>query len=160
MDVVMRSDILTFYGVPGESGEYTFYRMKGFSDLSNSKNAKEYSRQYVDEAFEQTDVVGYSPSMSFTFDRMRGDAVHDDIITIYNEEKLGSDAVRPIIVVDTETKEATRRDFAVIADGEGSGTEAFVYSGTFRSRGDRIKGSAETEDDWQTITFMAEISGE
>ncbi len=159
MDVTKRCDMLAFYGVPTveeETVKYTFHRMKGFSDLSTSKNAKEYSRQYVDEEFEQTDVVGYSPSISFTFDRIKGNAVHDDIAAIYNEEKLGADAVRPIIVVDVETKEAIRRDFALIPEGEGSGMDAYVYSGTLKSKGERIMGTVTTED-WQTVEFTESL---
>ncbi len=159
MDVTKRSDKVAFYGVPTEDGKYTFHRMKGFSDLSTSKNAKEYTRQYVDEEFEQTDVVGYSPSMSFTLDQMKDNPVHNDIVDIYNNEKLGADAVRPIIVVDmlSETKEAIYRDYAVIAEGEGSGMDAYVYSGTLKAKGEKKKGTASSEDEWQTITF-AEVS--
>jgi len=129
--------------------------MRGFSDLSTSKNAKEYTRQYVDEVFEQTDVVGYSPSMSFTLDQMKNDPVHKDIADIYNNEKVGMDAVRTIIVVDmlSETKEAISRDYAVIAEGEGNGTDAYVYSGTLKAKGEKIKGTATSADEWQTITF-------
>ena len=58
-----RSDIVAFYGI-----EDTFHRMRGFTEGSISKNPKEYSRQYIDEDGEQTDVVGYSPSMSYAFD--------------------------------------------------------------------------------------------
>lgn len=156
MDVTKRSDKVAFYGVPTGEGKYTFHRMKGFSDLSTSKNAKEYTRQYVDEAFEQTDVVGYSPSMSFTLDQMKNDPVHKDIADIYNNEKLGSDAIRPIVIVDmlSDTKEAISREYAVIADGEGNGMDAYVYSGTLKAKGKKIKGTATSDDEWQTITFV------
>ena len=155
MDVTKRSDKIAFYGVPAAEGRYTFHRMKGFSDLSTSKNAKEYTRQYVDEEFEQTDVVGYSPSMSFTLDQMKDNPVHNDIVGIYNDEKLGSDAIRPIIIVDmlSDTKEAIRRDYAVIAEGEGNGMDAYVYSGTLKAKGEKIKGTATSDDEWQTISF-------
>lgn len=44
------------------SGE-TFTRMTGFTSLSDGKNSTEYSRQYVDEASERSDVVGYAPAI-------------------------------------------------------------------------------------------------
>ena len=156
LDVLKRSDKVAFYGVPsGTGGEFTFHRMKGFTSLSTSKNAKEYSRQYVDEVFEQTDVVGYTPSISFNFDRVKGNAVHDDIISIYDGEKVGADAVRPIVIVDLSGAEATAvsRDFAVIAENEGDGTGAYTYSGTFKAKGNVVSGSVESDDEWQTITF-------
>jgi hypothetical protein len=158
LDILKRSDKLAFYGVPGEGGEYTYHRMKGFSTLSTAKNPKEYSRQYVDEESERTDVVGYSPSMSFTLDRAKDNAVHDDIISIYDNEKVGADAVRPIIIVDmtADAVNAISRNFAVIPDAEGDGTDAYVYSGTFKATGEKIVGTATSSDEWQTITFASD----
>ena len=98
-EVVKRSDKVAFYGVT--NGETVVYhRMKGFTDISISRNPKEYSRQYVDEEFERTDVVGYATSMSYGFDQHIGDAVHEDIAAVHDSELLGTDAVRSIIIVD------------------------------------------------------------
>lgn len=156
MNILKRSDKVAFYGVPSEGGEYTYHRMKGFTSLSTSKNPREYTRQYIDEAFEQTDVVGYTPSMSFGFDRAKDNAVHDDIISIYDGEKVGADAVRPIIIVDLsgESPTAIRRDFAVVAESEGDSTEAYTYSGTFKAKGNTVAGTATSADEWQTCTFV------
>ncbi len=160
-EIIKRCKKLAFFGVPAEnSGEtgYTFYRMKGFDEISTAKNPKEYSRQYVDEEFEQTDVVGYTPSISFGFDRFSDDAVHSDIIGIFDEEKVGADAVRPIIMVDLADSEnsAIKRDFAVIAESEGNGLETYKYSGTFRVKGEKVMGKAQSDDNWQTCTFVEE----
>lgn len=158
---IKRSKVLAFYGVPaegGNAGECTFHRMKGFDSITTAKNPKEYSRQYVDEEFEQTDVVGYTPTIEFEFDRFEDDSVHDDIIGIFNEEKTGADAVRTIITVDMtgNTKKAIKRDFAVVAESEGEGTELYSYSGSLRAKGEKIFGTAVSSDDWQTCTFTAE----
>ena len=160
-EIIKRCKKLAFYGVPAESGDtktYTFFRMKGFDEISTAKNPKEYSRQYVDEEFEQTDVVGYTPSISFGFDRFSDDAVHTDIISIFDDEKVGADAVRPIIMVDLadENFGAIKRDFAVVAETEGSGLETYKYNGTFRVKGEKILGTAHSDDDWQTCTFEEE----
>ncbi|MBE7024236.1 MAG: hypothetical protein IJ285_06305 [Clostridia bacterium] len=154
-EIVKRYKKLAFYGVP-EGDTVVFYRMKGFDDISTSKNPREYSRQYVDEEFEQTDVVGYNPSISFGFDRFSDDLVHEDLIRIFDNEKVGADAVRTIIMVDMadETKSAVKRDFAVIAENEGSGVEAYKYSGSFRVKGEKVFGTASSDDDWQTCTFL------
>ena len=159
--IVKRCKKLAFYGVPSGSGDgttYTYHRMKGFDDITTSKNPIEYSRQYVDEEFEQTDVVGYTPSISFGFDRFSDDAVHSDIIGIFDEEKVGADAVRPIIMVDLADSEnsAIKRDFAVIAESEGNGLETYKYSGTFRVKGEKVMGKAQSDDNWQTCTFVEE----
>ena len=158
-EIIKRCKKLAFYGVPQTEGNgYIFHRMKGFDEISTSKNPREYSRQYVDEEFEQTDVVGYNPSITFGFDRFSEDAVHDDIIKIFNEEKVGADAIRPIIMVDmtAENKSAICRDFAVVAENEGSGLEAYKYSGSLRVKGEKVFGVAKSDDDWQTCTFETE----
>ncbi len=158
-EIIKRCKKLAFYGVPAEEGTgYTFHRMKGFDEISTAKNPREYSRQYVDEEFEQTDVVGYNPSITFGFDRFGDDEVHNDIIGIFNEEKVGGDAIRPIVMVDmtSEDKTAIYREFSVVAENEGSGLEAYKYSGTFRVKGEKVFGKASSDDDWQTCTFLAE----
>lgn len=169
--MINRSDKKAFYGVPSEAGEITFTRMRYFTELSTSKNPKEYSRQYVDEKTERADVVGYSPSMSYSFDDTEDDAVLKDIVAITNEEKLGADAHREIVQVDFTKPsgngfEAVKRKFAVIADSEGDSTDAYTYGGTFKAVGDKVFGIATiaTPDDGDaetvaTITF-AETVGE
>lgn len=124
------------------------------------KNAKEYTRQYVDELFEQTDVTGYSPSTSYGFDQYAGDPVHADIVKITDDELIGSNAVRSLILVDLSATGATattapamKRDYAVIPDSEGGSMDAYTYTGNFRSKGEKVTGTATTDDDWQTITF-------
>lgn len=151
---VIRSDIKSFYGV-GAGENPAFTRMQGFTELSTSKNPKEHSVQYVDEAHETTAVTGFSPSMAFTLDRLDGNAVHDDIVELFNNEAIGTEAERYIVNVDFTKKnadgsyEAIKRKFAVIGDSEGNGTDAYQYSGTFKTAGPSIKGSAtitEPED--------------
>ena len=31
--------------------------------------------------------------------------------------------------------------------------DAYTYTGNFRSKGEKVTGTATTADDWQTITF-------
>ena len=157
--LVARSKKVLFYGVPSTTGDtttYTYHRMRGFTDASTSRNSKEYTRQYVDELFEQTDVTGYSPSTSYGFDQYAGDAVHDDIVKITDDELIGNDAVRPLILVDfsnAKTAPALRREYSVIPDSEGGSLDAYTYTGNFRSKGAKVRGTAATEDNWLTVTF-------
>lgn len=165
--LVARSQKVLFYGVPSTTGDtatHTFHRMRGFTDASTSRNAKEYTRQYVDELFEQTDVTGYSPSTSYGFDQYAGDAVHDDIVKITDGELIGNDAVRPLILVDlsavtAKTAPAVKREYAVIPDSEGGSLDAYTYTGNFRSKGAKVSGTATTEDDWLTVTFTETTAG-
>lgn len=164
MKIVKRSDKVAFLEVPPITGEGkgVFYRMKGFKSLSKKRNPKEYTRQYVDEAFETTDIVGISISQDFEFDQVKDSPLHDYLVDIIESEKLGSDAIVNIVQVDfTKTTSvegefpAVKRGFALIADSDGDGVEAYTYTGSFKVAGSRIEGKATTDDGWQTCTFTA-----
>lgn len=156
--IAKRSDKIAFYGiVNGENVEYK--RMRGFTELSINKNPVEYSRRYIDEKTERNDVVGYAPSISYSFDKFSDDAVHNDIITVADDELIGADAVRSIILVDLTAENAdggypaVSRSWSVIPDSEGNDTDAYTYSGTLKANGDIIKGTAASSDDWMSCTF-------
>lgn len=160
MGLVKRSDKVAFMegAVPG-----TADRMKNFTALSGAKNPKEYTRQYVDEAFEATDVVGMSPSIEFAFDQTTGNAVHTALAAIIDGEKLGDDAIVSIIMVDMSvegvpvgTYPATKRDFAVVPGADGDNMDAYTYAGEFKAKGARIPGTATTTDAWATCVFVAD----
>lgn len=144
--LVKRSDKKAFWGVGGADAE-VFSRMRGFTELSGSKNPVEYSRRYIDEQFETTSVTGYSPSWSFGFDDYVGDVVLEDIVNILDDEAIGTDAEREMVFVDfarpTEdgSYPAVKRKFAVIGDSEGDGTDAYTYGGNFKVAGDAVKGT-------------------
>lgn len=150
-NLVTRPKKLAFWKLP--SG--TYQRMEGFTDLSYSQNPKEYSRQYVDEEFERTDIVGYSPSISYSFDRYTGNEVLSDIVKIAENEYIGSLAKRSIVTVDLSdgsvTATAKMREYTVIPDSSGDSTDCLTYSGTFKTNGDLIGCSVTSTDDWQTI---------
>lgn len=141
--------------------EGNFSRMRGFTALTTNKNPIEYTRKYVDDDFETTDIIGMSTSMDFEFDQMLNDPVHERLVDIIDKEKLGDDAVVSIVVVDftqagttEDSFVAVKREFAVVPDSEGDGTEAYKYSGTFRVKGERIEGEATSSDGWETCTFI------
>ena len=158
--LIKRSDKVAYYGVKDGSTE-TFTRMQGFTSFGQSKNPVEYSRRYVDEAFEQTDVTGYSTSIGFNFDQYKGNAVHDDLAQMCDNEVIGTDAVRNIVLVDfskpiggaTGSYSAIKRAFAVIYDTDGDSTDAYTYSGNFKTKGSSIAGTAVVSADELTIEF-------
>jgi len=156
--LVKRSDKVSFFGNMN-TGTETFNRMRGFTTLSGSKNPSEYSRQYVDEEFETTDVTGYSPSIEFGFDQYSGDLVHDEMVAILDGERTGTEARRNIVTVDFSqpvgegTYKATKREYAIIGDSDGDSMDAYTYSGTFRATGSRIEGTATLNSDSSVATF-------
>ena len=65
--MIKRCEKLAFMEVT-EGSSTVYKRMTGFTELSVSKNPKEYTRKYVDEFSERNAVVGYSPSISYKMD--------------------------------------------------------------------------------------------
>ena len=157
-NLVTRPKKLAFYGVPNRG----YQRMEGFTDLGYSQNPKEYSRQYVDEEFERTDIVGYAPSISYAFDRYTNNEVLADIVKITENEYIGDLMKRTIVTVDlsngaTTTAPAKMRDYAVIPDTNGDTTDCLAYSGNFKAKGLLIDCIATSNDDWQTILITQNI---
>lgn len=121
---------------------------EGFTSLTENKNAKEYSRQYVHEKTERTDVTGYASSIAYSCDVYSEDPVIQKIIEITDNEKVGTDAQVEIVSVNlwqtggTENSYvAYQRKYAVIPDSKGDGTDALVYSGNLKAVGDIVKGT-------------------
>ena len=152
--IIKRNEKLAFYKVNS-----TYKRMRGFTEFAMNKNPKEYQRKYIDEETQRNDIVGYNPSISFSFDRFSEDDVHTDMVAIADNEKVGSGAVRSIMIVDTsKTTEgsgcsAQLREFSVIPDSEGNDTDTYTYSGTLKANGDLKFGYATSTDNWQTAEF-------
>lgn len=169
-EVVLRASRKMFMGVV-DGSTTTYHRMRGFTSLSESKNPIEYSRKYVDEAFETTDVTGMSASYDFSFDMLTPNEVLADMAGIIDGEKLGSEAIREFISVDFHKPvtgggyEAVKRSFSIIGSTVGDGTDALTYSGTLRVQSAKIKGVATiaTPDNAdgetvETITFVEDTA--
>lgn len=167
-DLINRADKVAFWGIPASdsSGTPTYTRMHYFTEMSGSKNPKEYARQYIDETSERTDVTGYSPAWSFSFDEYSNDPMLKDIVGILDKELLGTNAQRDIIFVNFSKTaseggyEAVKQRFAVIGDSEGGSTDAYTYSGNLKAVGAKTWGTATiaspasgTSETAETITF-------
>lgn len=137
-----------------------FLRMTKFTEISKSKNPTEYSRTYVDEDGEVTDVTGYSEEISYNFDLHTGNLVHEKIVDITDNEKVGDDALVQILQVDFTKPigsgyEARLRTYSVVPDTEGDSTDAYTYSGTFKKNGNMTIGVATMKADNTDATFTA-----
>lgn len=137
----------------------TLARMKGFTALSISKNPKEYTRQYVDEEGEDTDVVGYSPSMEFALDQRLADASQKPFIDIIDGELVGDAAKLNIVTVDMSTVapfKAIKRQYVVVAGSEGDSMDAYTYAGTLKAvAGTKEEGTATSTDEFvSNATFV------
>ena len=156
--MVQRHQRLAFMNTGTEEAP-AFTRMTKFTNMTNNKNPKEYSRQYVDCAAEEADVVGYAPSIEYSFDRHTNTPVHNLIAKIHDGELVGTDTLVDILLVDLFTAdenrscEARKRTYAVIPSADGDGTDALVYSGSFKCKSAIVKGTAVLDDAELTATF-------
>ena len=138
-----------------------FLRMTKFTDISKSKNPTEYSRTYVDEDGEVTDVTGYSEEISYAFDLYKGNLVHQKIVEITDDEKTGDGALVKILIIDFSTPKgngykARLRTYTTVPDTEGDSTDAYTYSGTFRKNSGMTIGTAVMNADNTVATFTPE----
>lgn len=137
-----------------------FLRMTKFTEISKSKNPTEYSRTYVDEDGEVTDVTGYSEEISYNFDLHTGNLVHEKIVDITDNEKVGDEALVQILQVDFTKPigsgyEARLRTYSVVPDSEGDSTDAYTYAGSFKKNGNMTIGVAKMNSDNTVATFTA-----
>lgn len=151
MAMVKRCEKLAFMKVDGK-----YCRMTNFTEIAMGKNPREYTRQYVDEEFERSSVVGYSTAVSYSFDYDNENHVHAAIKKITDGELMADDAVVEIVMVDvTDTdgkNNGISRLWSVIPENEGDSLDAYTYSGSFRANGAATVVSAVSTDGWKTIT--------
>ena len=157
--LVKRSRKVAFMNV-STTAIANFLRMTKFTEISKSKNPTEYSRTYVDEDGEVTDVTGYSEEISYNFDLHVGNLVHQKIVDITDNEKTGADALVQILQVDFtkpvgDGYEARLRTYSVVPDAEGDSTDAYTYAGSFRKNSNMTIGVATMNADNTVATFTA-----
>ena len=155
--LVKRSGKVAFMDVSTTSIA-NFLRMTKFTEISKSKNPTEYSRTYVDEDGEVTDVTGYSEEISYAFDLYQGNLVHQKLVDITDNEKTGNDALVKILQVDfskpiDDGYEARLRTYSTVPDAEGDSTDAYTYSGAFRKNSGFTIGKAVVSADGMKATF-------
>ena len=161
--IVGRHQRVAFMNTDETGSAPKYERMTGFTQMTNSKNPKEYSRQYVDRESEDTDVVGYAPAIGYSFDRHTNTAVHTRIAKIHDNELTGSAALVDIVIVDlfsgtNGSYEARKRTYAVIPDADGDGTDALIYTGNLKSKSDIEIGTATVSEDGKTATYTKAVS--
>lgn len=129
----------------------------GFTAFNESKNAKEYSRQYVHMTTELTDVIGFSPSIGYASEIYTEDAVCQHVVRVTDNEYVGAAAQVDIVAVNlfdqigANVYRAYKRRYTIVPDGKGDGVEALVYTGNLKAVSDLIPGTFNTS----TKTFNA-----
>lgn len=147
MSLVTRSNMRSFMMVNGRYCEIG----GGFTDFTESKNPIEYSRQYINEATERTDIVGFAPSVTYAFDVLDADEVQGALMEITVSEALGDAAVVSVVTAFLHNRNedgyaiATRREYTVCPGKLGQGTEALIVTGTLKACGDPTYGVFDTD---------------
>lgn len=158
--LVQRNQFATYMDCGIDSKEDNRLMGDGFTNLVENKNAKEYSRQYVNMATEATDVVGYAPSIAYTADTYSQDPCIKKIMDVTDRELVGTDAQVTITNVNLwepadggsgKSFKAKRRKYAIIPDSKGDGTDALVISGKMAAVTDVENGTFDVE----TKTFTS-----
>jgi hypothetical protein len=125
---------------------------EGFTAFSESKNPQEYSRKYINDKTQRSDVTGYAPQYDYTLDCIDGDPVVAEIVKVHDNELTGNEAKRYIITVnlwsDSTGKAcaAKRRLYTIVPDKKADGTDALVYSGSMKAAGDIEAGTFDLEN--------------
>lgn len=157
--IVGRHQRVAFMNTDTTGSTPKFERMTNFTSATNNKNPKEYNRHYVDKESEDNDVVGYSPTIDYSFDRHTNTPVHELIAKVHDGELTGSAALVDVLVVDLFDSAtggafvARKRTFAIIPDADGDGTDALVYTGSFKSKSDLETGTATLSEDGKIATY-------
>ena len=157
-DLVMRHEKVAFMQLNNVL-DGKFSRIKGLTEFAKSKEIQELTIKYVDEKSERNMTTSMSENIAYNFHYWTENDVQKELISIADDEVIGSGAIRTIVTVDfTQEKEingypAIKRDYSIVPDAEGAETDVYSYSGTMKSAGEIVKGYASSEDDFKTITF-------
>ena len=160
--LVLRAQLASYMKCgTGDAAEFKLIG-EGFTAFPIALNPKEYTRKYINHITEQSDVIGYAPSVSYSCDCISDDPVVQEIMAITDAEALGTETRRDIVTVNLWQKDengkcpAYLRTFAIIPAGKGDGTDALVYTGTMKAASDQIKGTFDTATN--TFTSDAEAA--
>lgn len=166
-ELIKRSEIVAFAGIEVGLNDTAYVRMKGFTELTTNKNPTEYNRKYVDEDSERTSLTGYATSISYAFDKYKGNILLEKLAQIADMELLGDAATIPILMVDLSsitqssegeyTAQAYLRDFSVIPSTSGDSKDCMTYSGDLKACGEieRVTavGSSSRPEKWLQCTI-------
>lgn len=155
MQIYNRADIVNFMNT-GTAQAPVYTRMQGFTEGGKSLNSSTYDRRYIDEKTERSTVTGYSTEIAYNFDRIEGNAIHETLANIHDNEVVGQ--VVQILTVNMKNNEARLRNYSVIPDADGDSTDAYTYSGNFHADGEITQGTATVAADGLTATFTSSAS--
>lgn len=155
LTIYSRAKFVNFMNT-GTTSSPVFTRMQGFTSGGKELNPSTYTRRYIDEEFERETTTGYSPNIPYTFDRIIGNAVHEKVAKVHDEELIGESC--EILIVDTVSGKGYLRTYDINPDSDGTETDSYSYSGNFHASGELEIGTATVSSDGLTATYTASAS--
>ena len=165
----MRGDILELIMLSDEFGVFMetkdgLKKLEGFSRLNFNSGAESYIRKYFSTQGESIDITGAKPVISYQFDRMKNNAVHDFLADISVSGLKGSDAYTNLVFVDLPEEadgryKAFKQGYVVLCADTRPENGFLDYSGKLVARGSGKKGSFILNDDFKSGEFIPERSG-
>lgn len=155
LTIYSRAKFVNFMNT-GTTSSPVFTRMQGFTSGGKELNPSTYTRRYIDEEFERETTTGYSPNIPYTFDRIVGNAVHEKVAKVHDEELIGESC--EILIVDTVSGKGYLRTYDINPDNDGTETDSYSYSGNFHASGVLEIGTATVSSDGLTATYTASAS--
>lgn len=156
---ILQSDRILF--IKGNLGDNKFHRFKKMTSKEQGLNPSDEEYNYVDQATSETEVTSYAPEISFEFNGDDEVKAQEPIMDIYENEKLGDEAVVTGVEAWTKTAisghdgkyKAYQRKFTVIPDTFGGDPGPMIYSGSLKAKGEKVWGYVTTDDKFETVTF-------
>lgn len=148
--VATREEFLSYMNTTPGSEKAVYHLIgEGFSDLTETLNAKTKDSHYIHQRSGTSSVIGYAPTFNFTAELDKNDPVTNFVSSIGRERKIGADCETHIINVVTwlagktqGTMVAYKQNIAIKVDNSGSGIggDVLALTGAFMYKGDAVKG--------------------
>lgn len=157
--IVLSESVGAFMNISGK-----FKRLEGFSKLEFDAGSKSYERKYLSNSKQSVDIVSCTAKISYIFDRMRQNQVHDELVSISDFGKTGRQCIKDIVLVDFSKEkdggfEAVLQSFAVKCDDRRPENGFLDYSGFLIATGEKSFGYAVLSQDKKSITFAEKRRG-
>ena len=158
--LLMRNAYLAFMNIEEDEdlpGRYSLVG-EGFKKLSQVKEPTEYTRRFVNESTDTTDIIKYNAEIAYEIDVFSGDPCVQRIVNITDEERRGKKARTDIITLFTEdivappfVCKATKRKYTIIPDRIADDVSVLQATGKMVAMNDKIGGTF----DMMTLRFKA-----
>ena len=158
MDLMILSDSFGVFMVANQG----LLKLKGFSKLLFKNECESYIRKYINEDGAGADIISAMPEISYTFDRMKNNQVHDELAEIADFSKTGDDCVKEFVLADFSGNHggkvfAVKQKFVVKCSDKRPEDGFLDYSGVLLGVGVCQRGSLIQNN--ETFEFVPERGG-